>query len=686
MKNSFLHILIFFLFLSAYETYAVTLPPPEVRCASVDANGNVTLSWEAVFDPLNSFNSYHIYSSLSFSGPFTIVDSIFNINQISYTDIGAGANTHCVYYYIQTRSDSVGGNYSVPSDTISTIFLNAVNSGTGMALLTWNSISNPELQSSLEWYHIYREYPPGNWVMIDSTKSLNYSDTITVCNAFINYYVDIDDSLPCTSTSSIDGDVFQDAIAPIIPIIDSVSVDSLSGNSLIGWTASPSGDTQGYVIYENINGVWVTIDTVWGGNSTNYINNHTFWSNPDSCSLSYCVAAFDSCLNTSPLSIFHNTIFLTSALDICGGSVSINWTPYINMHPELMGYKIYVKENNGPLTLLATNTSTNLSYTHSPLTQNSVYIYSIQAFDSTGSVTSTSNSDTVLAYNPMQPQFIYLRYVTVRNNDYVELKAIFDTSGYVSECKIMRSDSVFGTYTLVGTVIPAPFSNIFTFNDVTAEVNNKSYYYKVILVDSCGNDVVTSNIGRTIFLQAEPSSDMINNLTWNDYEDWLGYVSSYNIYRSVDDIFDPNPIVTLPFGTTTYSDDISPLIQTSGKFGYFVEAIEDNGNPFLFVDTSLSNIAPAMQPPRLYVPNAFAPNGVNKIFIPLNIFIDTEDYLFTIYNRWGWQVFNTTDLKAGWDGTYQGQPSPLGVYAYFIKYKNSEGRYIERQGTVTLLR
>ena len=107
-----------------YVSTLSLLPPPDLRCASVDASGNVTLSWKAVPDPLNNFNSYHIYSSLSFSGPFTIVDSIFNINQTTYTDIGAGANTQSVYYYIKTRSDSVGGSYSEPSDTIRTITFN----------------------------------------------------------------------------------------------------------------------------------------------------------------------------------------------------------------------------------------------------------------------------------------------------------------------------------------------------------------------------------------------------------------------------------------------------------------------------------------------------------------------------------------------------------------------------------
>lgn len=662
------------------------LPAPDLRCASVDASGNVTLSWVAVHDTMNSFNSYHIYSATSPSGPFTKVDSIFNINQTSYTHIGAGANSQSIYYYLKTRSGCGGRYYSSSTDTVKTILLNAVNSGSGTAVLTWNPLHNPNLPTSHGWYHIYREYPPGTWTMIDSTQALTYSDTITLCRALINYYVDIDDSLPCTSASSIDGDLFQDAIAPLTPVIDTVTVDSLTGLSVINWFPSSSGDTEGYIIYENENGIWVPIDTVYGIASNNYINAHPTWANPDSSSLSYCIAAFDSCQNTSPISIAHSTIFLTSVLDVCGGGVTLSWTPYVNMHPGLEKYNIYFRENNGPVTLLTTNPATNQSCIHSPLTQNSQYIYCVRAIDTSGFVSSTSNSDTVIAYAPMQPQFAYVRHVTVINNSYIELKAIIDTSGYISKCKIMRSDDVAGPFTLLGNTTPPPFSNTITYNDMSAFVNQKSYYYKVIVVDSCGNEGLISNIGRTIYLLAEPSTDMQNILTWNEYEDWLGLVSLYNIYRKVDDVVDPNPLVTLPTGTFTYTDDVSAFTETTGRFSYVIQALEGPGNPYLCTDTSFSNESLALQPPRFYVPNAFVPKGVNTIFLPLNIFVSTEDYLFSVYNRWGMQVFLTTDTKTGWDGTFQGADAPQGVYVFSIMYKNSQNKTVEKHGTVTLLR
>src|SRR4029079_17327132 len=107
--------------------------------------------------------------------------------------------------------------------------------------------------------------------LIDSTQSLNYVDSISICNSQVNYRIEIGDSLGCISVSNVDGDIFQDPIIPDIPVMDSVSV-SASNTALIGWTQSTSPDVVGYVVYQFLNGIWTAIDTVWGGTTTSYEN------------------------------------------------------------------------------------------------------------------------------------------------------------------------------------------------------------------------------------------------------------------------------------------------------------------------------------------------------------------------------------------------------------------------------
>ena len=86
------------------------------------------------------------------------------------------------------------------------------------------------------------------------------------------------------------------------------------------------------------------------------------------------------------------------------------------------------------------------------------------------------------------------------------------------------------------------------------------------------------------------------------------------------------------------------------------------------------------------LPNAFTPgNGVNTLFKVLLRGEATLNY-FRIYNRWGNLVFTTSDISAGWDGTFHGQPQPYDVYVYEIEAVTSTGTVFHKAGNVTLIR
>lgn len=59
---------------------------------------------------------------------------------------------------------------------------------------------------------------------------------------------------------------------------------------------------------------------------------------------------------------------------------------------------------------------------------------------------------------------------------------------------------------------------------------------------------------------------------------------------------------------------------------------------------------------------------------------------FEIYNRWGQKVFETKDIRQGWNGTFNGTAQPAGVYVYQIKATTKEGKSFRKSGNVTLLR
>lgn len=90
--------------------------------------------------------------------------------------------------------------------------------------------------------------------------------------------------------------------------------------------------------------------------------------------------------------------------------------------------------------------------------------------------------------------------------------------------------------------------------------------------------------------------------------------------------------------------------------------------------------------PEIYVPTGFTPNGdgVNDVFRPLPVGMTLES--FRIFNRWGQQIFQTNAYLKGWDGNRGSSPAEVGTYVWIVTGKDQSGKYVERKGTVTLLR
>ena len=87
----------------------------------------------------------------------------------------------------------------------------------------------------------------------------------------------------------------------------------------------------------------------------------------------------------------------------------------------------------------------------------------------------------------------------------------------------------------------------------------------------------------------------------------------------------------------------------------------------------------------IYVPNAFMPTGYNTVFKPIGDIAITKSYQFSIYNRWGQLVFETTDVNQGWDGRFNGEYVQAGAYVYYLKIDNGYEEPFEKIGTVTVV-
>jgi gliding motility-associated-like protein len=663
-----------------------TIPTsPELRCASVLPSGDVTLTWIAPVDTGMRFGNYQIYSSANPNGPFAKIQTVNNYNTLSYTHIGANAQNNSIYYYITTQT-ACGGEISPVTDTLRTIRVNVINNN-GVAFIRWNPLHDPELATATLSYDVYKEYPTGTWTKIGTTTAPDYdwSDTINVCSAIINYYVSTGDQSGCISNSSIDGDLFKDITKPNVSVMDTVSLSTPTGTNVnISWIPSTSGDIEGYIIY-NFNGAsWDSIGAVIGANITSFSFVDPRVQNAPQL---YSIAAYDSCGNRSSIWLSQNTMFLKAKLDVCKYAIDLQWNPFINMPGGVAGYNVYMSENGGPITLLASVPSTNITYSHNSLTNGSIYNYYIQAVGNDNSKTAISTQASDTANLLVLPTFGYLRKATVIDLRRVIVTAYVDTLKQpdVSKYKLQRAFEKTGPFSTVAVQSYAGLPDL-TFSDFTARTNQYSYYYRIVTVDSCGNEVLKSNLGRTILLSGLAEQNLTNNLKYNDYEEWLGGVSSYSLFRKIDDILQPAPAAILPFGEQGYIDDVSSIFQTTGRFCYRIEAYEGGGNIYGFTDTSSSNEICLIQEPKVYVPSGFTPGGKNGIFKPSFIYVDAKNYFFIVFNRWGQKVFETNNPEQGWDGTFDGTLAPEGTYVYNVRIFGTNGQEIEKNGSVTLLR
>lgn len=92
---------------------------------------------------------------------------------------------------------------------------------------------------------------------------------------------------------------------------------------------------------------------------------------------------------------------------------------------------------------------------------------------------------------------------------------------------------------------------------------------------------------------------------------------------------------------------------------------------------------------RIFIPNAFTPNQDTKndvMRVRTNFADQITEFRWIIYNRWGQEVYNSTDINDSWDGTQEGDDLEPDVYGYWIRLVCPTGEPFIKQGNITILR
>ena len=91
--------------------------------------------------------------------------------------------------------------------------------------------------------------------------------------------------------------------------------------------------------------------------------------------------------------------------------------------------------------------------------------------------------------------------------------------------------------------------------------------------------------------------------------------------------------------------------------------------------------------PNIYVPNAFTPNddNTNDVFKPGMPGIKQLMY-FSVYNRWGQLVYQTSIQGQGWNGMRNGKAVRAEVYIWTLSAIDYNNKVWKKNGSVMIIR
>lgn len=651
---------------------------PSIRCITVNDNETTSITWLKLNNDV--FISYKLYYTTDTTSGFELITTINDINTTSYQHNNVPGGNQRAYYKLQ-NGDS--GSFSPTKSSIR--ILNLVYTPDTMVNINWLNI--PFNNNSP--YLINKKTGDHQWDTIANTYSENYTDIFYLCEAqSLKYKILNLDTSGCFNSSPAKEISQANASNPPFTKLDSVSVNPETGKITLAWQKHPFEYVIGYTVtlWEQNSNSYDNIATVSGINNTIWDSVFTFIDTP----LRLGVKIIDSCGNlnygsSQPLSIIFSK---KPSINTCKRSATLSWTSYHYPKPnELKGYKLFIFENGQ---LVKDTLQEDTTYVLHGLKDKSQYKYYIRAIDESGNKTSTSNQREFIFHYPRTPDSVYFHFPTIVNDNFVELKLTKYPGHYYSAYKVLRLAEDGSFFEAIDSTALGN-KKVAVFKDSLAEIDSKPYYYKLQVKDSCLNLFSETIELPTISLQVESQNKQYNNLKWNHATGNSFQIEEYSIYRMIDgERLPQGPLAKIEEEpVSNYKDNLfaspnySEFSKSEGSFHYYL--ITTIRYKEKLVEVS-SNIAEIEKKQELYVPNAFVPGGVNSIFKPSTVFIKNEGYLFMIYNKWGIKIFETRNKEMGWDGTYNEDPMPQGVYAYFIKYKGKNGNPYEKKGTVTLIR
>jgi gliding motility-associated-like protein len=224
----------------------------------------------------------------------------------------------------------------------------------------------------------------------------------------------------------------------------------------------------------------------------------------------------------------------------------------------------------------------------------------------------------------------------------------------------------------------------------------------------------TSDVEDPVYIFDEPGDYFVSLTVTNDQNQVSTYSEIITAFPRPDAIFEMEVEEIQGAGRTVYFYNYSRGAESyewdfdDGTFSgleeptrIFEEGIDRNIklvaiSPEGCKDSMTLENAFTVDEPELIFPNAFTPNpdgptggyysngvGNNDVFHPYMPEKPVQ-YTLRIFNKTGNLIFESKDPDIGWDGYYQQELQPQGVYIYKVKARFRDGQQLVKMGDVTL--
>lgn len=211
-----------------------------------------------------------------------------------------------------------------------------------------------------------------------------------------------------------------------------------------------------------------------------------------------------------------------------------------------------------------------------------------------------------------------------------------------------------------------------------------NYTVTVTVTSSCGTFTVSRQVA---VINCPPPQQCSGSISFSNTclsEETILRVNSAYTVNSVNWLFGDSSS-----GSFNNSSLLQPahIFSAAGVFSVRAIVNFNCGMDTLFGNVTITSCDSAFNNCSLYIPNVFTPNGdkLNDAFYTFSE-CQPSSYELIIFNRWGQEIFKTTEITEPWNGTYKGAGCSDGVYAYLINCRFA-GQEVKRfYGHVTLLK